>query len=348
MLDYIIVGFGLSGLAFVEQLENNNKSYVVYENNSQQSSKVAGGLYNPIILKRFTPAWRAIEHLEMAKGFYKNLESKIKVSLMTSFSILRRFHSIEEQNTWFEACGKPIMKQFLVPKLKENKNPMLDAPYHYGEVLHTGRVDIPTMLSSYVQYLLHKKRFIKESFSYEAIEIHKDYISYKGMKTKNIVFAEGYGVKKNPFFNYLPLVGNKGEYIIIRSTSLQLTEAVKSAFFIIPMGEDVYKIGATYNNEDKSSRTTVAAKDKIIKKLQEILQCEFEILDQVAGIRPTVKDRKPLVGTHPKYQNIHILNGMGSRGIVLAPSVAEELYNAIENKSLLDAAIDIKRYESLQ
>ena len=65
-VDYIIVGLGLAGLAFTKELDNNKKSYIVFEDNSQRSSIVAGGMYNPVILKRFTPVWNAIEQLEIA------------------------------------------------------------------------------------------------------------------------------------------------------------------------------------------------------------------------------------------------------------------------------------------
>ena len=34
-VDYIIVGLGLAGLAFAEELENNDKSFVIFENGSQ-------------------------------------------------------------------------------------------------------------------------------------------------------------------------------------------------------------------------------------------------------------------------------------------------------------------------
>jgi len=348
MLDYIIVGFGLSGLSFAEQLEKNNKLYAVYENGSQKSSRVAGGLYNPVILKRFTPAWDAQAQLQKAIPFYKQVETRLQETLITTLPIVRRFNSIEEQNTWFEACDKPILKQFLVPELKENNNKALEIPFHYGEVKGTGRIAIEKMLSSYLKYLDQKKALFMESFDHNELKIEADFVDYKGVKAKNIIFTQGYGIKENPFFNYLPVVGNKGEYILIKSVGLQLTEAVKSSIFIIPLGNDLYKVGATYNNQDKSADVTRQAKDELVKKLSSFFKADYKIIDQVAGIRPTVKDRKPLVGTHPEYKNVHVLNGLGSRGILIAPSVSEKLYEAIENQVVLDKEIDIKRYEKLR
>lgn len=64
MIDYLVVGLGLAGVSFCEQLEAHKKDYKVITDNSQTSSLVAGGLYNPVILKRFTLAWNADTQLE--------------------------------------------------------------------------------------------------------------------------------------------------------------------------------------------------------------------------------------------------------------------------------------------
>ena len=75
-VDYIIVGLGLAGLAFVEELITANKSFIVFEDASQTSSLVAGGVYNLVILKRFSPVWNAKEQLAIALPFYEKLEKK--------------------------------------------------------------------------------------------------------------------------------------------------------------------------------------------------------------------------------------------------------------------------------
>ena len=75
-VDYIIVGLGLAGLAFAEELERNHKSFVVFEDNSQNSSLVAGGVYNPVILKRFTPVHGLILKAETAFEGLRYLDIK--------------------------------------------------------------------------------------------------------------------------------------------------------------------------------------------------------------------------------------------------------------------------------
>ncbi len=345
MIDYLVVGFGLAGLAFVEELENHNKSYVVYENNSQKSSRVAGGLYNPVILKRFTAAWLASEQLDYAMSFYKNVENKLEQSFVSEVPILRRFNSVEEQNLWFEACDKSVLSKFISSDLVRNENSALDIPFHYGKVKHTGRIEVKNMLSLYLRYIEKRWLLIKESFRHNELIIETDFVEYKGVKARNIVFSEGFGVINNPFFNYLPVKGNKGEYIIITAKKLQLQEAVKSSIFIIPLGNDLYKVGATYNNNDKTPEITKAAREELQNKLERILTVDYEVIDQVAGIRPTTGDRRPLVGEHPEYKNLYIINGLGSRGILIGPYAANKLFNFIENEIVLDKEIDIKRFK---
>ncbi len=91
MIDYIIVGSGLAGIAFAETALNNNKSILVFDNNSQNSSKIAGGFYNPVILKRFSDVCEAQEQLDLASSFYSKLESKLKLNLILKFQFLENF-----------------------------------------------------------------------------------------------------------------------------------------------------------------------------------------------------------------------------------------------------------------
>lgn len=72
MLDYIIVGCGLAGISFADLALENKKSIVVFDNASQPSSTVAGGMYNPVVLKRFTAIWKAAEQIELADFSIRN------------------------------------------------------------------------------------------------------------------------------------------------------------------------------------------------------------------------------------------------------------------------------------
>lgn len=347
MLDYIIVGSGLAGIAFAETLLQHDKSFVVFDNHSQNSTRIAGGLYNPVILKRFSQVWNANSQLDIAHKLYDTIEQKLKIQLDFQIPIYRKFFSVEEQNNWFAASDKPNLAPFLSNTIVHKKYNAIDSPFGYGEVLHTGYVDTLVLLNNYQQYLKGLDLFDETTFDYNKLDLFHEHIEYGNLKAKHIVFAEGFGMHSNPFFNYLPLDGTKGELLIIKAPELDLDVILNTSVFILPLGDSLYKVGATYNWDDKTNATTEEGKQELIDRIEEILNCDFEVVEHYAGVRPTVKDRKPLLGTHPKHKNIYILNGLGTRGVMLAPAMALDLYNFIENEIPLEKSIDIKRYASL-
>ncbi|MGQ7946541.1 NAD(P)/FAD-dependent oxidoreductase [Flavobacterium sp. WC2509] len=344
MIDYIIVGSGLAGISFSEIALLNGKSIVVFNNDSQNSSKIAGGLYNPVILKRFSEVWQAKEQLELMTVFYSNLNNKINHKFDFKIPILRKFFSIEEQNNWFAASDKKALAPFLSTSLCFDKYDGIESPFGYGEVLQTGYVDTASLVSKYQDYLASVNLLKLESFDYDALIIKEDSISYKEIEAKHIVFAEGFGLHANPFFNELPLDGTKGELFIIKAPDLKLDVIVNTSVFILPLGNDFFKVGATYNWKDKTDLPTEEGRVELIDRIKEIISYEFEIIEHNAGVRPTVRDRRPLVGTHSNYKNIHVLNGLGTRGVMLGPAMAKALFENIEYNILLDKEIDIKRF----
>jgi glycine/D-amino acid oxidase-like deaminating enzyme len=342
--DYIIVGSGLAGLMFAEQLRLHNKSFIVISNQSQQASVVASGLYNPVVLKRFTATWNAAAHLDTAIPKYAALEQLLGLKLDYVLPIHRVFNSVKEQNNWFLACDKPLLTKFLNPELLTNTNPSINAPFGFGEVNCTGRIDTQVLIEAYRNFLSQSNQYIEETFNYQDLIEHSDGLEYQTLTSQRIVFTEGFGVHKNPYFKYLPLEGTKGELITIHAPSLKLKSILKSSIFVIPMGDNRYLVGSTYEWTDKTNTPTSEAKTELLEKLARLIDCEFEVIDQRAGIRPTVVDRRPLVGQHPNHKNMYILNGLGTRGVLVAPAMAEALYNAIENNRSLPKEIDIQRF----
>lgn len=344
-VDYIIVGLGLAGIAFAEELNKQKKSYVVFEDNSQNSSLVAGGMYNPVVLKRFTSVWNAKEQLQIALPFYKELEKKFNSTYSYKVDIYRIFKSVEEQNNWFLACDKIMLQDFMIPKIIKNNNEWINAPFNFGKLINTGRIDVKKLVSDYRDLLINNNIFKHEKFLYNNIEFYNDYIVYNNLKSKKIVFCEGFGLKENPFFNYLPMREAKGELLTIHAPNLKVDFLIKAAVFVLPIGGDMYKVGATFNWKDKTKTPTNEGKEELIIKLNSFINCEYKIIDHTAGIRPTVSDRRPLVGKHKKHKQLAILNGLGTRGVMIAPLMAKKLFQYIENEIPLDNEISIERFD---
>jgi len=147
-------------------------------------------------------------------------------------------------------------------------------------------------------------------------------------------------------FNHLPLQGNKGELITIKAKGIDITRILKAGVFLIPIGNDHYRVGATYSRNEKDDEPTEAALAELRTKLEKLINVPYEVIEQVAAVRPTVSDRRPLVGRHQDWPNVYVLNGLGSRGVLIAPYAARQLYDFIESGQSLDPDMDIARFSS--
>ena len=346
-VDYIIVGFGLAGMSMAETLLENNKSFVVISDDSQRSSRVAAGVFNPVILKRFTPVWNADQQLDILHPFYDRIEKRLDNTYKLFFETKKVFKTVEDQNNWFKATDNPVLEHHLQTKIETDPIPGIIHHNGFGKVKSTGRILINNLLNDYIEFLKKQEMFRSESFDYDCLSFEET-ISYKDVSAKRVVFCEGYGLHKNPFFNELPLMGTKGELMTIKAADLKLKDQIKSSVFVLPMGDDLYWVGATFNWTDKTSVPTEEGRKELIEKLETVIDVPYEIIEQTAGIRPTVKDRRPLLGKHPEYSNLYVFNGLGTRGVMIAPSMAQLLYESIEINNSLPKDVDIIRYNNVK
>lgn len=344
--DYIIVGSGLAGISLAEELRSRRLRFVVFEDESQTSSLVAGGMYNPVVLKRFNPVWMGAEQLEVALPFYKELEQRFQKTYDQSIDILRVFKSVQEQNNWFSACDKPRLKPFLVPEIEENQNSSVLSDHLLGRVKKTGRVVVRELVNDYRAALREEGLLRTESFDHHRLSLAENGLEYDDIESGRVVFCEGNGMADNPYFKDLPLEGTKGELITIHAPELKLDEVLKSAVFVMPLGDDLYKVGATFNWTDKTNVPTEQGRRELLDKLGKVIRCDFEIREHEAGVRPTTQDRRPLLGVHAEHPRLAVFNGLGTRGVMSAPFLAKKLVDFLEDQVPLDAEVNISRFSS--
>lgn len=341
--DYIIVGLGIAGICFCEQLQKQGKSFVVIDNEEEGSTAKSGGVFNPTVLKRFTAAWNASEFFPVAVDFYSHLSEKLQQEIFTETPVLRIFKSIEEQNNWTVASDKKELQNFLSSRFLKNTNTAVEAPFGFGEVLGTAQIHPGNLLSSYRNYLVNSNALLSEDFQYEAIQQEEKRVVYKNISAKKIIFAEGSKVVNNPFFPKQAIICNKGEYLIIKAPSLKLAALLKGSMYVIPVGNDEYKVGATYSRDDYSLNLTDGAKEEILSKAKSFINCPFEVVGQTAGVRPTTKDHRPLLGSLDENPNLVFFNGLGSRGFLMAPLLSEILFEYLEQNVPLPPEMNILR-----
>ncbi|MEE2722951.1 MAG: FAD-dependent oxidoreductase [Bacteroidota bacterium] len=345
MIDTLIVGFGIAGLNYAEKLRQNKKEFRVIAPVNQSASKLSAGIINPTVLKRFNSVWKSDEFLNYALPHYYELQDLLQKRIIEAIPIYRILDSNREQNEWVVACSKLTLQKYFNNKLiSGEKYRGIKAPFKFGEVKNTAKVDSKTLINSYIKKIIPNQYFDCK-LDYDKVEFNPDGISYQGIKAKKIVFCEGFQNIFNPFFNYLPLIGSKGEMLVIKCDQLKEKVIFKGPIFLSPIGKKKFWVGATFNRFDKTTKISEDGNLWLRSKLEKFFDLPYQILDHKAQIRATVIDRRPILGIHPKNNRLFILNGLGTRGVLMAPLLSHWLYEFIEKQYEFPIEVSIKRFE---
>lgn len=344
--DVIVVGMGIAGIQISHHLiEEGLQVLHIHKDTVAQATPEAAGLINPITGRRFVKSWMIDEVMPYALQFYNDIEEKFDSKFVYHIDIVRVLKDYGEENVWLSKTADPYLAEFMQDTIQEGDwLPGVQAQEISGVLQNCKRVEIGQMQKKYIQFCKDQGVFLDDFLDYSDIQINESLISFKSFTAKHIIFAEGWKVLQNPFFQVPAFSPSKGEYFIIKSPELQLEKAYKKDQFITPLGQDLYWVGATYEWQNFTTNATEKMKKRIKEKLDNVIAVPYEIIEHRVGQRPSTKDRKPVIGTHPDYRNIHIFNGLGTKGTSLGPYFANMLVKHIWNGEEILDEVDIKRW----
>ena len=334
--NYTIIGQGLAGSILAYFLLREGQNVQIFDNpDIPSSSKVAAGIYNPVTGKRLVKTWLADEIFPFLEDFYPQLEKELKSKF---FFPMPLFHPFPDNATQKFFKSDHIPEGFFDFCSLEFEN------IHRKEIVnsdlggitmkHAGWVDLKVMLSAFRDYFLEKNILIETTF------IPK--------KTEDIfIFCEGFNGKFNSYFSYLPFNPVKGEIVDVDIQNLDLQEIINQGVFVIPLGDNKFRLGATYKWDVLDFVSTEEGATILTEKYQKLMKPQMRILSQQAGVRPATKDRRPFLGMHPEVENIGIFNGFGSKGVSLAPFFGKQFVDFLVYQKELHTEVNINRFASL-
>ena len=346
--DHIIIGQGLAGSLLAWELIHHGQTVIVIDNGLKPSaSKVAAGLINPLPGKRFNRPPETQLWLDHAHALYADIQKISGNHYFHAIDMLRLLH-LDEQHRFIERqLALPDSQNFIDQVLdKEAIDNNIHSPLGGFIQKQTGYLDIPVLLDDLREWLIEQNAYLQTSIAYSDINIQNYDIKLNGINATDIIFCEGYGLRNNPWFQYLPLQPDKGEFFTLK-TKTKLTEnIINSAHWILPTHDGNYRFGATHEHEQLDEHPTEVAKQqlqqglsKLFKKLPDDLTIE-----QSAGVRPATSDRKPFIGSHPVEEKLKVFNGFGARGALTIPWHANHFVTHLIEEQALDAQVDIARY----
>jgi glycine/D-amino acid oxidase-like deaminating enzyme len=338
-VDFLIVGQGIAGSVLTFQLLQKGVSFhVVDEIQPMSSSIVAGGLINPITGRKMLKSWMFDQLIDSAYPFYRSFEKFLNQTFLHEMPIHRILNNTAEINDWEAKRGEDAYAAYMSGVI-QNINPALKAPFGYGVIQKGGWINSKLIVNEFRNYLIGNNLLTASGFNYEDLQVNE----WKEISFQHIIFCEGYKGSNNPYFPGLALAGAKGEVMHVQAPKLNSKEIINKNMLLIPLGNDAYKVGATFEHNAMEG-ISEKGKTELVEKFETVTDVPFNITLHLAGIRPTAKDRRPLLGRSTIHDNYYIFNGLGTKGISLAPFFAQHLIDFILSHQPLMKEVNWTRF----
>ena len=303
------------------------------------ASAVSAGIVNPVVLKKFTTFWLAMEQIELLRSTVNEIQEYTCENVLIDEPVHRIFHDSTERDLWVKKSQTENLSAFLDDHIAAL--PVVKNPFQTGKVMHSARIDVKLFFEALTAYFLKNNCIVDEDFCYDQLSNNR----YNDICFANIVFCEGMNVRNNPYFADLPVYGNKGHHLHVKlSVPLENSRTVKKKHFLFPVDSENYYYGGTYSPVELSDEIDASAVQQLKDGLTEFYPHPYEIKEVRYGFRPTVKDRRPIIGCHSDHPNYYVFNGLGARGILNGCYFARELFLHIDQGKELLPEVDLSRF----
>lgn len=348
MKKIIIVGQGISGTFLSWFCYQAGIDFIVIDEPKPNTpSKVAAGIINPVTGRRVVRVWLDDIILPFAETAYQAMGDFLELPVITRTAIIDFFPN-------------PFMKESFLKKLAQKEayislleNEAPQAPYFnydfgIGVIEPAYIVHLQQLLPAWRNFLKKENRLIEETLDTAALDVSQDQIRYKETTAGTLVFCDGAAGAANPYFSLLPFALNKGEALIIEAPELPPGHLYKKSMLLAPMAQaGTFWTGTNYIWDFEDENPTAEFRQSAEQTLKQWLKVPFKIVDHKASVRPATVERRPFTGFHPIYQNIGILNGMGTKGCSLAPYFAHQLVEHLLHQRPLLPEVAIARFRNI-
>ncbi|MDX1592576.1 MAG: FAD-dependent oxidoreductase, partial [Balneolaceae bacterium] len=162
----------------------------------------------------------------------------------------------------------------------------------------------------------------------------------------------GYHQVESEWWDFLPLHGVKGQTATFTfEETLPLPCSVSSLGYMAFMKLNPSQIttGSTYEHKFEHTKPTPEGLKRLKEKLDNTFPGYTEksiSSEQWAGVRVTLPDKKPVIGSHPEIRGLALIGALGSKGLLLGRYLAEELVSHILDGEDIAPTVSVQRYLS--
>lgn len=343
----VIVGQGLAGTTLGWQLELRQHDFMIIDPvEAVTCSRIAAGLMTPVTGQRIVPSSRWNRCWPVARSFYRSVERVTQRRFFQNRVMLRLFLDEQEKQGFLDRFAGRNSEEVRYPAAGwPHAVPGIDSVGF--EMPDAGQLNVARYLEVSREHWKAADRFL-----HAKVDINRDLewnndrllLPRFGIATDRIVLCRGHCDSGVAELDLLKWDSAKGEILKVRIPGLEEDRVVHRGVWLVREHDDVFRIGATYDREQLNRKPTAAARTELAFRLSKWMNRSFEVLDQSAAVRPILEGRHPLAGIHPDEPRLACLNGLASKGALVAPWLAAELADSICRRKPVPRDIGFARW----
>lgn len=349
--DVVVVGAGLAGACTALYLSSRQRLLVVdTAMPASGASGAAAGLVNPFMGRKAKAVWRKDEALA---AFDETLDHAQATHLFRRNGLIRPARNTEQAQV-FEQVAQSHAEEltWLPPQTVITHYPYLNAPFGALHVHRGGAVAVPAYVEAVLQQAIAQDAVVASHTRFVGWEeadgqIRVELASAQGTEhviTQYLILTLGYGYTAFPQLAALNVHGVKGQVVRVpRPEALNDVELP----FLSGMGYVIAEantlvLGSSYEHTFTDQRPSPEQSALIIQKTTAMLPAlaRSPVLSAEAGVRVTVpRTRLPMLGPLPNHRHTWIFTGLGTKGLLMAPLLAQHLPHYLEDPERIPAIL---------
>ena len=358
-VELLIIGCGLAGSALAWQAHRKGmKIAIVDRDESQSCSMVAAGLVTPITGSRAAASWEWDWFYSEASQLYSSIEEHLQARFWYCEPVARVFLSESErmqfESKWYAKHPAGPTAPTAKPLDVADWN-AIHTPWGGCEMSPAGRLDTKTYLRKSREFFQNRGEFFVFDADCNSIVDTGTHVQLPslGVQASAVVFCQGVDSRRNHWFSELPLHPARGDILTLeKPPRCRLERVLHHEVWVVPTTDGSIKIGATYDRHTLDgvvdSRPEVLAwRDELLRRWSRVIRPDYQFSPDVrehqAAVRPASYDRHPLIGRHVESPSVYCLNGLGSKGSLMAPALARILLSTILDGAPLPPQLDWQR-----
>ncbi|HEY4261937.1 MAG TPA: FAD-dependent oxidoreductase, partial [Schlesneria sp.] len=287
--DAIVVGQGLAGTALAWNLTWRDQRVLVIDRDEPvTSSRVAAGLMTPITGKKLVPSWRWDRFWNSATKFYRRVEQQTSSSFFYPQRIVRLLATSQEQQYF----ARRVESEF--GGLAQQPEPLVSSAEFDNslggfEMVEGGRLAVLAYLAASREYFQRDDAIMTGDFDPNSdVELTADGVRIPRLdiSARRLIFCQGIDAVSNRWFQNIDFKPAKGEILTVRVEGLAEERIVSHGVWLMPLGDGLFRAGATYEWKNLDSIPTNVARLEICQRLRDFLRFPFSVVGQDAAVRP--------------------------------------------------------------